>query len=46
MYPSTFSYKIADPLEILMTQIDEEEKTKFDINKLDGYTYSKNEQLP
>jgi hypothetical protein len=35
-----------DPLDLMMSQIDEEEETKIDIKKLEGYTYIKNEQLP
>ena len=46
MYPTSLSYKMVDPLDLMMSQIDEEEETKIDINKLEGYTYIKNEQLP
>jgi hypothetical protein len=37
---------MVNPLDLMMSQIDEEEEIKIDINKLDGYTYIKNEQLP
>ena len=45
LFPHSLSYKMG-PVDLMMSQIDEEEETKVEIGKVEAYTYVKNEQLP